>query len=214
MTDARGKLGGQVFSKNRSGAYIRTKVTPSNAQTARQTFIRQALAQISANWSALTSAQRASFDGAVEGFTSTNVFGDVTKPTGKTLYTKLNLNLVNSVQAQITEAPLKVELPNIQIASVELDAGSLAINFTASQLGTVIVVKATAPQTAGTSFFKGKYRQIGVFTGVAGLQLDITAEYEEKFGAVVGTENISVEVIFVMPNGQATIPQSAVAIQI
>lgn len=36
MTDARGKLGGQVFSKNRSGSYVRTKVTPVNPQTTTQ----------------------------------------------------------------------------------------------------------------------------------------------------------------------------------
>ena len=34
MTDASGKLGGQVFSKNRGGSYVRTKVTPTNPQTA------------------------------------------------------------------------------------------------------------------------------------------------------------------------------------
>jgi hypothetical protein len=40
MTDARGKLGGHVFSKNRSGAYVRTKVTPVNGQTTAQTGVR------------------------------------------------------------------------------------------------------------------------------------------------------------------------------
>src|SRR3546814_3353017 len=40
MTDARGKLGGHVFSKNRAGSYLRTKVTPVNQQTSYQTSVR------------------------------------------------------------------------------------------------------------------------------------------------------------------------------
>ena len=46
MTDARGKLGGQVFSKNKGGAYVRTKVTPSNPQTIAQTTRRALFAAI------------------------------------------------------------------------------------------------------------------------------------------------------------------------
>lgn len=40
MTDGRGKLGGQVASKNRAGAYVRTKVTPVNPRTTQQQAIR------------------------------------------------------------------------------------------------------------------------------------------------------------------------------
>jgi hypothetical protein len=40
VNDARGKLGGTVFSKNKSGAYTRRKVTPANPRTVAQSRVR------------------------------------------------------------------------------------------------------------------------------------------------------------------------------
>jgi len=39
VVDGRGKIGGHVASKNRGGAYLRTKVTPSNPQTGYQAAV-------------------------------------------------------------------------------------------------------------------------------------------------------------------------------
>ena len=51
VTDGRGKIGGHVASKNRSGAYLRTKVTPSNPNTVAQVQVRSILASLSQSWS-------------------------------------------------------------------------------------------------------------------------------------------------------------------
>ena len=206
MTDARGKLGGQVFTKNRSGAIIRTKVTPSNARTERQMFIRNALATISALWSTLTQQQRDSFDGAVEQWQGTNIFGDVVNPTGKTLFTKLNLNLKNSLQAQILLAPVKSILPAFAVSAVEYDNGDITALVTGNAVGFKIVVSATAPQSQGTAFYKGKYRQIGVIAGSATGSLALRDLYTAKFGAPDADANISFQFIVVLPTGQASVP--------
>ena len=214
MTDARGKLGGHVFTKNRAGAIIRTKVTPSNARTERQMFIRNALSTISANWSPLLQSQRDGFDGAVEQWQGTNIFGDIVNPTGKTLFTKLNLNLVNSEQAQITEVPVKAVLPNFVVDGVENDGGVITANVTGNAVGFKIVVSATAPQSQGTSFFKGKYRQIGVIAGSAVTSLNLTALYEAKFGTPEAEANVSFQFLTVLPSGQASIPVTSKMIKV
>lgn len=85
VTDGRGKLGGHVASKNRSGNYLRTKVTPSNPQTAAQQATRAVLGSLSTAWSGLTLAQRNSFNSAVGDWSGTNIFGDIKNPTGKNL---------------------------------------------------------------------------------------------------------------------------------
>lgn len=206
MTDARGKLGGHVFTKNRAGAIIRTKVTPSNARTERQMFIRNALSAISANWSPLTQSQRDGFDGAVEQWQGTNIFGDIVNPTGKTLFTKLNLNLVNSVQTQITAVPEKKVLPNFQVISVTHDGAEILATVSGNAVGFKIVVSATAPQSQGTSFYKGKYRQIGVIAGSVATDFDLTALYEAKFGLIASDANVSFQFIIVLTTGQASIP--------
>lgn len=55
--DGRGKIGGHVASKNRSGAYARIKVTPVNPQTTFQQVARNLLTSLSQGWRALTQAQ-------------------------------------------------------------------------------------------------------------------------------------------------------------
>ena len=123
VTDMRGKLGGHVFSKNRSGAYSRTKVTPVNPQTASQTAVRSLFAQISQGWSGLTQANRDSFNGRVADYSKTDVFGDLKNPSGKALYQRLNQNLGISNQSLITVAPSPVGVPTYTLSSVDFVHG-------------------------------------------------------------------------------------------
>jgi hypothetical protein len=46
VVDGRGKIGGHVMSKNRAGAFMRTKVTPINRKSSFQTGVRSRLAAI------------------------------------------------------------------------------------------------------------------------------------------------------------------------
>lgn len=206
MTDARGKIGGQVFSKNRGGAYVRTKVTPANGQTARQSFVRQLLGAISQSWSGLTQSARDSFDGAVAQWSKTDIFGDIRNPTGKNLFTRLNINLVNSGQPEILLAPDKVEMPFLTATAVALDVDGMHIQDIINTPGAVLVVSATAPQSAGTKFFRGKYRQIGFYPGAAVLTADLLPDYVAKFGVPAADANVSFELKWVLPTGQTSTP--------
>lgn len=208
MTDARGKVGGQVFSKNRGGAYVRTKVTPSNARTSRQVFIRSLLASISQKWSTLTASQRNSFNESVTSWATTDIFGDSRNPSGKSLFTKLNVNLVNSGQAQVTVAPNKIDIPIIGITSAIADISEEEITITAtgSFAGGACVVFGTAPQSAGTNFFKGKYRQITTKVATLPTATELWDAYVAKFGAPKVGDNISLLVQFIGANGQPSVP--------
>src|SRR4051812_170938 len=76
VVDGRGKIGGHVLSKNRGGAYMRTKVTPINPQTADQSTVRGTLTSLSQSWRALTQNQITAWNNAVQNFQSTDIFGD------------------------------------------------------------------------------------------------------------------------------------------
>lgn len=206
MTDARGKVGGHVFSKNRSGAYVRTKVTPSNARSTRQQAVRSLLSSLSQSWSGLTQAVRDGFDGAVTQWSSTDIFGDIKNPTGKNLFTKLNFNLVNSGQAQITSVPEKLEMPALVVDTLSNDNGVFNVEGIAIPLLGRIVVSATAPQSQGTKFYKGKFRQLGVITPAQWTDGDLTNLYVDKFGLAAASMNIAFEFKLVLPNGQMSTP--------
>jgi hypothetical protein len=213
MTDARGKLGGQVFSKNRGGAYIRTKVTPSNPRTADQQANRALLGSLSQSWSGLTEAERASWNGAVSNWAKTNIFGDSHNPTGKNLFVQLNKNLSAAGFATILVAPEKVEMAILGLTSVEfnLTDDTLSLNNTGDTTGFTITLSATPSLTQGTSNAKNKFRNF--YTAPSGDydELDAYAAYAAKFGAPVIGANIQVSVKLVAENGQLSVPESVKA---
>ena len=200
MTDARGKLGGHVFTKTRSGATIRTKVTPTNPQTSAQGTVRGLFGNLSRFWALLTLSEQLSWNGVVGEYKKTNAFGDQYQPSGKNLFQMVNTNL-NTVGAPQTNTPpagrgvlafdnLTVEfLPSASqlILSVHLLDTPGASDF--------IVIEATAPMSTGRFNFSGSYRQISV--SPAGNIPDDTVLfnlYTAKFGTPLAGRKVSFRV--------------------
>lgn len=208
MTDARGKLGGQVFSKNRSGAYIRTKVTPSNPQTNAQAQVRSNLGTLSASWSTLTPAQIAGWNDAVNDWQSTDIFGDIKKPTGKNLFVKLNLNCLNNDLPVNVSAPQKIELANVSGVYVTLDAvtGTLTIIDLPIFSDGVYQIEATPSVPLGVSFVKNKFRVITTEGVTTAGPVDISTAYTARFGSAIGAQKIYFRIRPIGENGQAGTP--------
>lgn len=212
VTDGRGKIGGQVASKNRSGAYMRTKVTPSNPQTAAQLAVRSILAGLSSGWRGLTQDQRDGWNGAVNDFQKTNVFGDITTPTGKNLYTRLNASLQSVGLSVISSAPspdevIECTIPNFAFTLAPTTA---AINVTNLDSNMKYQVIATAPVSAGKSFVKSEYRQIGTMLSTDTQPFDIATAYTDKFGTPAEGKKVFVKVVpVVIATGQQGVGATA-----
>ena len=180
-----GKIGGHVASKNRAGAYMRTKVTPVNGQTAFQSAVRNLFSSISSAFRALTVNQIKSWNDAVVNFKNTNIFGDVVHPSGFNLYQRLNNNLVRIGEAMIDEPPLPVSLPEIVTAvASQVHAGATLITFTTDPdiTASVVEISATPPLSPGKSFVKSELRLIGMMPTIAAHVTTLTALYATKFG--------------------------------
>lgn len=212
VTDARGKLGGQVFSKNRSGAYVRTKVTPVNPQTSFQMASRQLLGSLSSGWSGLTDEQRKQWNDAVNDWQRTDVFGDLRKPTGKNLFTELNKNLLQSGTGTLmTIPPEKQEIPIISLASPYFDTTvpEFSVGFGIVPAKTIAQIMATPPLSAGTSFIKDRLRVIGYVSAGAMVDTANAEMYIAKFGMPPAGSNVHVAVKLIGTNGQAGVQVSA-----
>jgi hypothetical protein len=206
MTDASGKLGGQVFSKNRGGSYVRTKTTPSNPQTTAQMSVRGIFASISSRWSTLSEANRLSFNNFVADYAKTDIFGDLRNPSGKALFQRLNQNLSISEQLPITTcvSPEAVPFANLVSASGSVGDGEFIVETGGVTTGSTLVYWATPPLSQGTTFVKNKLRQLVVVAGGIPSGTDIIASYEEKFGSIAVGQNIYVGVKVINSNGQAS----------
>jgi hypothetical protein len=213
VVDGRGKIGGHVASKNRAGAYLRTKVTPVNPNTSAQSEARSRLTGISQAWRALTVAQRASFNNAVQDFTKTDIFGDVKSPSGFNLYQRLNNNLSNIGAAAITVAPLASSVLTVVIGALVMDATTPAYTVALSgavPAGTSMQIWATPGLSAGVSFVKSEYRLIQVEAAASGTPVDIAAAYTARYGSPVIGQKVFVQIKFVNTvTGQASTTQSA-----
>lgn len=213
MTDARGKLGGQVFSKNRGGAYIRTKVTPSNPRSSFQQAVRALLSSFSQAWSALTSAQRAAWNGAVSNWSKTDIFGDIKNPSGKNLFVRLNTKAVNAGYPSMNDVPEKADLPVNDCSGVLVDISSTSVTLTGltGSASSRVVVYATPQLTAGTSNAKNKFRKIYDAVSNAVVPVDIFTAYENRFGALAAGQNVQFQVELVVASGQSSVPATYTA---
>lgn len=217
MTDARNKLGGQVFSKNRGGAYVRTKVTPSNAQTSFQTAARSILTYFSQLFRTLTAAQILAWNNAVSDFTGTDIFGDVKTPSGLNLYIRLNANLAKVGAPAITTPPLPQNVSPLTGIAIVASAGGGTLVISANEAtvgaGQILYIEATAPYSAGKTFVKSEFRTIGYSATNAAMPFAAGAIYTTKFGALIQGQKVSVRVQSVDVNtGLVTLKQTAVVI--
>ena len=198
MTDARGKLGGHVFTKAKSGATIRTKVTPLNPKTPAQSEARSALGANSQAWRTLSETQRLAWNSAAQEVSKTNAFGDTYFPSGKNYFTAVNNNLRNVGGSPKLDPPVLVEMPGLTSVNVDFDLLAEQIDidpvWIGSDVDTFLVCNATSGMSAGRYNFSGKYRKWGVYS-LAGTPAN-TALYDayiSKFGVPSAGQKVSFE---------------------
>ena len=215
VVDGRGKIGGHVASRNRSGAYLRTKVTPVNPNTPDQQAVKAILSSLSQNWRILTQAQRDAWDAAVDDFGTTNIFGDLVNPTGKNLYTRLNANILSIGEPQITAPPALAAVLSMPVSgvTVAIGAATYEVAYTPADATMAAQVWATQPVSPGKSFVKNLYRQIGVVDGAAVSPYDFAADYLAKFGASQVGQKVFVKLVpVVKTTGQKAVESTGFAI--
>lgn len=202
MTDARGKLGGQVFSKNRGGAYLRTKVTPVNPNSPAQAIVRNRLTQFSQGFRGLLQEEITAWNSAVQDFQSTDIFGDLKKPTGLNLYVKLNANIAQVSGVAITVPPNISDSVNTPAVVTDASAtvvggGAVTVTYAPTPVpaDNAFVFYATRPLSAGKNFVKNEFREVFVRDEADISPIAITTAYNAKFGAVATGQKVVFRII-------------------
>jgi hypothetical protein len=196
VSDIRGKVAGTVFSRNKGGAYVRTKVTPLNPQTSYQTGVRAFLTQCAQAWRNLTAAQRAAWNAAATTDAGSMKGGHKSPLSGSQYFNQLGRNLLEIGVALVSTPPSPTDVTNISSLSVAADNSDQTLTITyapAVPADQKCIIYATGGQSAGINFFKGKYRKIGYIIAANVSPLSYEAEYIARFGTVPAAgEKISV----------------------
>ena len=199
ITDVRNKVGGQVYSKNRGGAYVKNKVSPSQPRTAAQTTARARLTTFAQGWRSLTATQAAAWNAAVGNYLKTDVFGDLKTPSGENLYCKLNINLAQAGIAAITTPPLPIAVvgPVTMTPAFAAGAATGTITFTATPVpaNTTWLVFGTAQLSPGRFSVNSAYRLFTTIAAAGTSPANIVAAYTAKFGTLVAGQKIFIKIV-------------------
>jgi hypothetical protein len=201
IVDGRGKLNGNVLAKNRAGNYMRTKVTPTNPRTPAQVAQRAKLSSYAQEWRGLTEEQRLAWSGAVENYGSTNIFGDIVKPSGNTLYSKINMNIQTAGGTKVLLPPLPtgVTTPTTISASADSVTGHINVDFGPSPVpaNMSLKIEATAQMSAGISNANNRFRVIDVKATGSASPYDASVTYADRFGGLVAGQKIFFRISFI-----------------
>lgn len=211
VADIRNKLNGSVFSKNRYGGYVRTKVTPVNPQSTSQQNARNRLSTNSQAWRGLTEAQRQSWITGSADFPFTDIFGNSKILSGSALYVKLNNNLMVADEAAIATCPSPVSVPALVLGTLVADASlqTMTVAFTETPIpaGFTLIIQTTGMVGPGKSFVKNLYRFVQS-TGAGGTSpVTLSTNFTDIHGAFVVGQKVFVRAFLISTTtGQAGIP--------
>jgi hypothetical protein len=201
-TDMRGKLGGQVASKNRYGTYMRARVAPVQPRTPYQETARALFTAVSQAWRGLGASVIAQWNAVAASYTRSNSLGQKSNLTGAQLYNKLSINQTNidpsgGVVSASPVAPVSVAACGIASGTATPTTLVVVGNEAAVPAATTLFIYATAPVSAGKHFFgKKTYRLIAVEAAATSLTaLSIFTAYNARFGAPTVASKIAVKFV-------------------
>lgn len=189
VADMRGSEGGRTYSRNRGGAYQRSRVAPLNPQTPRQQAQRQILSDVAKGWAGdLSQAQRDQWIAFAAANPITDVFGETLVLTGAQMYSRLNGRLLTAGLSGITTPPANLDVTALATATATFDVGtgSVEVTFTPSPLPANhhLQVRATPAVGAGIAYIRNRLRFL-VATGAAeSSPYDFESDWTSRFGTL------------------------------
>ena len=204
VSEMSGKLNGSVIARGKNYTTVRNRVIPVNVQSATQTQVRQIFATISKNWSSLSESQREAWNQAVPDWVGTGIFADTLTQSGKSLYQKLNNNLLMNGFEGVNLPPMKTNFTPIVIDMLGLIQGASELNFEVNSIDGALfptsqnlIIKMTRPLTAGTSNVNNKFVKLQnvVFQGASTPTFagNLYDEYTAQFGNLPIPSTIGLE---------------------
>lgn len=199
ISEARGKLGGSVFSRNASGQYVRAKTQPANPQTVSQQANRALFATAAKQWSLLSEATRAQWSGAAAGLVRRDSLGQKFTPSGFNTYLRAYFNIqVYGGGAAPTSpfgAALTPDTAVLTLFAFPVGSGKALLQVTKAASvawpGSGWKAWGSLCQPPGVNFMgPAMYRRLGTPDSVSTNTMQLENAYFHTFGAqpwVVGT---------------------------
>jgi hypothetical protein len=195
VSELRGSIAGQTFSRTGAGAVVRNRIKPVATPTPLQTLRRSQMETVMNNMRTLSNAQIEDWISYAETVTKTNRLGESYTPSWAQVFQSINMNMLLQGDGIREDPPIGDPVtPSIDVEgtpSAEQTAGFLtelmlfAVTLSASNN---VIVEATLPLRPSVRNFGRNYRQVGVYAAGSATDLDLLANYQDTFsgGAAIG----------------------------
>ena len=190
VSDISGKVGGNIFSRNGSGSYVKTFKKPINPNTTKQQTVRAQMATLVASWKSLTPAQQQLWIDIAPQYPYQNRMGESSTYTGQQLYIKLNMNLQVVGATLLTTPKVPAVFSNTQVTTLEmplvlgvLTGAEIDFSNDATAGESVIISITTSLSNGIISPSDSAFKQLQIVTdGSAISPTDITTAYQALYG--------------------------------
>jgi hypothetical protein len=187
-----GKIGGQVYSHNAAGAYLRNIGTIAVSPSAAILAARERFATVTTAWNTLTDEQRQSWGSATVNYLRKNVFADVYTMNGFNLFTSVNITRLLIGEAILLFPPFP-EKPAIIEGLIFEPAGG-GLDFRIDAIPSAVpadetwIIEGTPPISPQINNYKTHLAIYKIMAGGEAVPEQLLTEYEAKFGtAIVNT---------------------------
>lgn len=169
-SDIRGSMGGSVFSRNRSGLYIRRRVSPVNPATPAQTAARNRISALQAAFrDTLTPAERSAWEALAASTSAVNKLGLGIVLTAQNLFVKINSLVLAAGETRLDTAPVPpagIDLSPLTYTGTVAAGLNIASQATAQGAGDILVTQVSPAVNVTVNFFKGPWESTQYNVGV------------------------------------------------
>lgn len=163
VAEARGSIGGTVFSRNRAGHIARQRVKPVNPASERQETIRASIQNLQNAWrSVVTAAQRLAWEHYADGTPLQNRLGGTNRLTGLNMFMRVNVIRLNIGTTYLTDAPTtpgSAGFPLIVTDGIAATGFRIASVTPVIAAGDYLQILASGSRPQTRNFFNGPYTQ-------------------------------------------------------
>lgn len=194
-TKASGSIGGLTYSHNRYGGYVRSRTTPVNPNTDRQSAQRSRLTLLSEQWGSLLSeTQRQAWNDYAAQVTIIDRLGQAIHISGYNHFIRSNTLMLQMGASIVETAPAELLKPGADpVFAVSCSEASQLVSVVyddtqdwADETGAFLAVFMGLPRNTNVNFFGGPWRFAGKIAGLDGTPPTSPQTVVCSFGAVEG----------------------------
>ena len=213
ITEMRGSIAGNVFARNRSGAYVRARTKPVNPNSEAQGFVRSIIGQLAQHWrTTLDAAERIAWETYAGSVAMKNALGETVFLTGFNHFIRSNAVFLQSEKAIVEAGPTVLALPEKDPTfAVAADGTTKKLTLTlddelpwADDVGAFVQVEMGQPQNPTRNFFAGPWKYTGLVDQAAVLVVELDPAY-----TIVDGQRIFVSARICRSDGRVSEPMYA-----